>query len=118
MTLNLIRDDGAVVYINGMEVFRSNMPDDDIGYETYALEDMDEPAEADPVSFTINSSLFVRGDNVIAVEVHQSAPNSPDLSFDLQMIGNEMPTSVTLARGPYLQVGTSSNVVVRWRTNP
>ncbi|MGH9658630.1 MAG: hypothetical protein ACRD96_08800, partial [Bryobacteraceae bacterium] len=26
LTLNLLRDDGAVVYLNGTEVFRSNMP--------------------------------------------------------------------------------------------
>src|SRR6476646_6199368 len=34
--LRLLRDDGAVVYVNGAEVFRSNMPAGTIGYATLA----------------------------------------------------------------------------------
>ena len=36
LELRLLRDDGAVVYINGLEVMRSNMPDGSIGFETEA----------------------------------------------------------------------------------
>ena len=36
-TFNLKRDDGAVVYINGIEVIRSNLPDNDIQFDTYAV---------------------------------------------------------------------------------
>src|SRR6185295_17505948 len=36
VTLRLVRDDGAVVYINGVEVFRSNMPEGPISYNTFA----------------------------------------------------------------------------------
>src|SRR5262249_29214824 len=36
LTLNLLRDDGAVVYLNGTEVWRSNMPSGAIGYRTLA----------------------------------------------------------------------------------
>ena len=35
-TLNLKRDDGAVVYVNGTEVYRSNMPTGTIGFNTKA----------------------------------------------------------------------------------
>ena len=34
--LRLLRDDGAVVYLNGAEVFRSNMPAGTIAYRTLA----------------------------------------------------------------------------------
>src|SRR5258705_10819606 len=36
MTLDLIRDDGAVIYINGTEVYRNNMPTGTISYTTFA----------------------------------------------------------------------------------
>ena len=36
LKLNLLRDDGAIVYLNGVEVVRSNMPNGDFGYATFA----------------------------------------------------------------------------------
>ena len=112
VTLHLIRDDGAVVYLNGAEVFRSNLPDGAIGYDTYALTGIIYGDESTPVSATLDPAMFVQGDNLIAVEMHQFEPASPDLSFDLQLLGDPV-----VVRGPYLQVGTSSNIVVRWRTS-
>src|SRR5690606_17580210 len=32
----IIRDDGAVVYLNGHEIIRTNMPDGKVDYDTYA----------------------------------------------------------------------------------
>jgi hypothetical protein len=115
--LNLLRDDGAVVYVNGVEAFRSNMPDDDIGYETYAATRLTVPMETELDVKTVNSSLFVPGENLIAVEVHQFEQASPDLSFDLEIVGNPGEGPLAVVRGPYLQVGTSSNLVMRWRTS-
>src|SRR5688572_7119819 len=37
VTLRLWRDDGAIVYINGLEVFRNNMPAGQVSYATSAL---------------------------------------------------------------------------------
>lgn len=37
LTLRLLRDDGAVVYLNGVEVYRSNMPPGPVGFSTLAL---------------------------------------------------------------------------------
>src|SRR5689334_17263060 len=36
LTISILRDDGAVVYLNGREVFRSNMPAGAINYRTLA----------------------------------------------------------------------------------
>ena len=36
LTLDLLRDDGAVIYVNGQEVARSNMPTGTINYQTLA----------------------------------------------------------------------------------
>src|SRR5881628_1979597 len=35
--VRLLRDDGGVVYLNGQEIFRSNMPEGPISYQTVAL---------------------------------------------------------------------------------
>jgi len=37
LAVRLLRDDGGVVYLNGTEIFRSNMPSNDITYLTFAL---------------------------------------------------------------------------------
>jgi uncharacterized repeat protein (TIGR01451 family) len=87
---NLHRDDGAVVYVNGVEVHRSNMPAGTITYGTPASSGV-EGANED-VTFDIPASYFVTGNNQIAVEVHQreviNSANGNDLSFRLELLGN------------------------------
>ena len=85
LTLNLLRDDGAVAYLNGTEVVRSNMPSGAITYTTLAPTGTAGIDESTFISQTISPSLLVDGTNVIAVEVHQNGPTSSDLSFDLQL---------------------------------
>ncbi|MBI3910466.1 MAG: fibronectin type III domain-containing protein, partial [Armatimonadetes bacterium] len=114
LTLRLLRDDGAVVYLNGTEVFRSNMPGGTISYTTRASTLLDVPEEVAFVQTSLNPGLLANGTNVLAVEVHQGSASSGDLSFDLGLIGF---TSAIVTRGPYLQMGTPTSVVVRWRTD-
>ena len=84
----LIRDDGAVVYVNGVEVGRNNMPAGPIAFATPASTILsDRSVERTPVEITIPSSAFVPGANVIAVEVHNSDRWSGDLSMDLKLTG-------------------------------
>jgi hypothetical protein len=114
LNLRLLRDDGAVVYLNGVEMFRSNMPAGTIGYTTPASAAVTGTDETAFVSASVTPSLLVTGTNVLAVEIHQSDPTSSDISFDLELIGG---SSVLLTRGPYLQIGTPNSIVVRWRTS-
>ena len=83
LRVNLLRDDGAVVYLNGAEVIRTNLPNGSITYTTRALVGASGIDESGFVAYTIPSNMLVNGTNVIAVEVHQHRPNSSDLSFDL-----------------------------------
>ena len=115
LTLRLMRDDGAVVYLNGVEVWRTNMPTGTIGHLTLASVAIAGADESTFVQTTISPSLLVTGTNVLAIELHQSGGTSTDISFDLQLIGSDGSASVT--RGPYLQIGTPNSLVVRWRTN-
>ncbi|MEZ5138498.1 MAG: hypothetical protein R2711_06945 [Acidimicrobiales bacterium] len=85
---DLVRDDGAVLYVNGVEVGRDNLPDGPIEFATGASRIISNRAEERaPVTFTIPSTAFVAGTNTIAVEVHNSDRWSGDLSMDLQLTG-------------------------------
>jgi hypothetical protein len=84
-SLSLLRDDGAVVYINGVEVARSNMPAGAITPTTFALTPVDGDGERAFTSFSVPTSVLGTGANVIAVEVHQANLTSSDVSFDLRL---------------------------------
>jgi hypothetical protein len=62
---------GAVVYLNGMEVFRYNLPQGEIGYDTPALVPVTSGHEAEFITFPLSGDLLHSGTNVLAVEVHQ-----------------------------------------------
>ncbi|HEY0456857.1 MAG TPA: Ig-like domain-containing protein [Verrucomicrobiae bacterium] len=94
----LIRDDGAVVYVNGQEAYRANMPSGPINFSTPALTTIGNADETNVVDTFVNPGMLVAGTNVIAVEMHQSSGTSSDLSFDLEVLGLRPvpPTSLSL----------------------
>jgi hypothetical protein len=114
VVLRLLRDDGAIVYLNGLEAFRSNMPQGPLTDNALASSTLGTPEEATFVRAVISPRFLINGTNVVAVEVHQSATNSSDMSFDLELLGSDYPAVV---RGPYLQRGTSTGLTIRWRTD-
>lgn len=85
LLLNLRRDDGAAVYINGTEVFRSNLPNGSINFNTLASSGVGGSDETASNPIIVSTQHLVNGTNVIAVEVHQTALNNGDLTFDLNM---------------------------------
>ncbi len=111
----LQRDDGAIVYLNGVEIVRVHMPRGPIAPTDRAVGTIGDPEEAAYHSYGFDPSLLVSGTNVLAVEVHQGSADSSDISFDLELLAGDEP--VALTRGPYLQNLTDSSVVVRWRTD-
>ena len=81
LTLDLVADDGAVVYVNGVEVLRDNVgPGDDVA-ALRAASGRSGGAENAVRSFVLPPELVIAGVNTIAVSVHQDAPASSDLSF-------------------------------------
>lgn len=86
VTLDLVRDDGAVVYLNGVEVARSNMPAGSIGFGTKASLAVNGVAESTPVTIQLPTGSVQTGTNTIAVEVHQKATGSAaDLTMDARL---------------------------------
>jgi len=92
LTLGLVRDDGAIVYLNGVEVARSNMPAGTIGYTSTASTSVGGTDETATFTFNIPANALVQGSNLIAVEIHQHGTygsiNSTDLRFDLSLTGS------------------------------
>jgi hypothetical protein len=107
-------DDGFVAYINGVEVTRQKMPEGDITYGTYASEGH-EGGEYERIDISSSVGLLAPGRNTLAVEVHQATPSSSDLVMDMQLSYGGLPALLT--RGPYLQLGTPTSIIVRWRTD-
>lgn len=86
--LQLLRDDGGVVYIHGQEVFRStNMPSGTIRFDTFA----NATGENTVDTTNLPPTVLQPGTNVVAVEIHQQALTSSDVSFDLELVGNPVP---------------------------
>ena len=76
-------DDGAVVYLNGAEVLRVNMPAGVVDANTLALRGV----EVDELSgdTTLPTGSLVSGSNRISVEVHQESFGSSDTLFGLEL---------------------------------
>jgi hypothetical protein len=74
LSINAIVDDGAVFYLNGVEVYRLNLPNGTISFATGAVSDVGSAGPTGPI--VIPAANLAAGTNVLAVEVHQSAPGA------------------------------------------
>lgn len=116
LVFKLMRDDGAVVYVNGVEAFRMNMPNGTINYNTLASNTV---GGTDETTYFVRktANLFNQGMNVVAVELHQATLSSSDLSFDMEIdfqLPPLSPSSYPLAKGTdwhYLDNGSSLDLI-------
>jgi hypothetical protein len=111
LSLRLLADDGAVIYLNGTEVFRSNMPDGPIGFKTWAARSADDGVY---VLSVFCAGSLVEGTNVLAAEVHQVAPTSSDVSFDLSLEGLDVitPEVHIVQPGPASRFAAGANILL------
>jgi hypothetical protein len=86
--LGVLRDDGAVGYLNDVEVYRSNVPAGQ-SYSTYTGTTTTSETQYFPTN--VSPARLVVGTNIMAVEVHQSDTGSSDLSFNLLLVGQAPP---------------------------
>ena len=89
--LSLMVDDSAVVWLNGVEVQRVNLTTtEEVTADTWALTAIAEPNEEAVIDYRLDVGMLVDGDNVLAVEVHQAAATSSDLTFDAGLRATRM----------------------------
>jgi hypothetical protein len=128
LNLQLLRDDGAVVYLNGSDIYRNNMPGGAIGYLTPALGAV--PDENAWYSSPVNPGYLVPGLNILAVEIHQANGTSSDISFDFELTAVQsflapfivtQPQSQTLGEGSVaglsVVAGGATPLRYQWRRN-
>ena len=107
------QDDGAVVYMNGVEVARVNMPAGAIAQSTLASKAV-VTSPFPVVTATLPPSSILVGNNVLAVEVHTSSLTAPTMRFDMQIVGVDVP-SPTPSAVP-TPVITNVNVITKLST--
>ncbi|MCR4921741.1 MAG: CotH kinase family protein [Bacteroidaceae bacterium] len=106
-------DDGMVLYVNGTEAFRTNMPSGAVYFSTFST--THSANNPDVGSVVLPSALFQQGKNVLAVEVHNNNKTSSDIYWDAAL-RIRRPTALdndTLSTSPELALpdGTSLNLV-------
>ncbi|MFM7535544.1 MAG: hypothetical protein ACKO91_07090, partial [Acidimicrobiales bacterium] len=84
LTIDLIRDDGVVVFVNGIEVVRDNVPAG-AGFGVLAPQFVWGADERAWVSYAVPPSRLQAGTNTIAVRLHQATQNPGDASFDARI---------------------------------
>ena len=104
----VVFDDALVLYVNGMELFRENMADGDVTHTTHA----NSSGENEGKSFEIPASFLQKGENVIAVEVHQRSLKSSDISFDLKLMTNQANMELPLLEFDFVEELQFTNMEV------
>ena len=89
--LKIQRDDGIVLYLNGKEIYRNNMPKGKINGSTEAMHSIQSTAESVFHSKIIDSKEFTKGKNIFSVSIHQASPTSSDCIFNLELLGHNNP---------------------------
>ena len=108
--LNYQIDDGFVVYVNGREAGRFQMPSGNITFNSFASS----YAGDAPLTGTIeiSSSLFKSGDNVIAVEIHNNKADSRDIFWAAEVFTTMGSTSGDfVSTDPVINLSSSDNTV-------
>lgn len=109
--ISLKRDDGAVIYINGVEVYRNNMPSGAITGTTPAASKIQGSEEDNYIEVQISNPGFLNGTNVIAVEIHQDGPTSSDVMFDMSLMGANSSIDDVALRFDQLDVPQGAQII-------
>lgn len=78
-------DDACVVYVNGKEAHRHNLPEGELTDKTTATITCAGQMERYKFDIVLDKDQFKAGDNTIAVRLHQRGKVSSDLAFDMKL---------------------------------
>ncbi len=116
LKVGLRRDDGAIVYLNGNEIVRDNMPTGAVTYLDFASGAEGGVDEETYFVFEVDPADLIVGTNYIAVEIHQANATSSDISFDLYLeavqAGALLPVSLIEFKGEAI----SNGILLQWST--
>ncbi|MCX8109031.1 MAG: lamin tail domain-containing protein, partial [Verrucomicrobiae bacterium] len=111
LQIEILRDDGAVVYLNGVEILRENMNPGPISYSTYSATVVSSPDQNTYFVREVDAGHLLRkGQNTLAVEVHQCNATSSDLYFDFSMTVPAVPGYA------FAEITITNDMVIKART--
>lgn len=108
LLIDVIRDDGVVIYVNGREAGRNNMAAGNLHYADVALSDADPEDQVVRIEYVPPAGLLRNGTNVLAVELHQRAVNGSDLGIDVALQGQISNSGITLTQSGLVKARTRS----------
>ena len=107
----LARASGAVVWLNGQQAFRTNLPSGPINYTNLALSVVPSLMGNIFYPMTLTAPPPPTGTNMIGVEIHQYSPSYSTLGFDMELIASGYripPPSLSIAQA-------ASEVQLSWQ---
>ncbi len=87
LRIRIMRDDGIVVYLNGSEIVRDNLPAGALKAASLAPKAISGEAEREYIDLPLPAEKLVAGKNVIALALHQNRATSSDMWFDIELTG-------------------------------
>jgi hypothetical protein len=103
LVVSILADDGAILYLNGTEIVRINMPGGTVTFSTLAnANPVDENAF---LTFAVDKKLLKPGENILAAEVHQVSASSSDVSFDTKL-------TLTIKQDLHAEINTNPEIIL------
>src|SRR5580765_794780 len=108
LTMRIDYDDGFIAYLNGTEVARR-------GFAAGTAVLFDTPAAllgrtwGEEINLTAFTNVLLKGDNVLAIELHNSSLQDPTTALVTELVPN-------FTRGPFVQNVSSNRAQVIWKT--
>jgi hypothetical protein len=90
--IRVVRADGAIVYLNGKEVYRVNLPRGAVDTDMMATRKLTGLEREAFFPVKIDTANLRHGKNVIAAEIHLNSPQCDDIRFDLELFANDART--------------------------
>ena len=110
LILRVDYDDGFVAYLNGVEIARRGFPGragDPVPYNAAAA--FHPAGVAEEIDVTSFTNLIVTGDNVLAIQAHNSSLTSFSFTLVPELLAN-------FQRGPFVQNASTNQIQVIWKT--
>lgn len=109
LNFRLTQSAGAIVYLNGREMYRTNMPAGPIGYTNLATTTL--TGDPEYIYYQTNiAATLPPGTNVVAVEAHQNSETNAILGFDMELLGGAFVVPAPALSSKWV----SGNLVLSW----
>ena len=120
ITGQLVYDDAAIIYINGVKVASFDEPSG--GFESnmsYGGSNAGDPQKVDiNISQDVLKDILKTGENVIAVEIHQGRAASSDIYFEMSQLQVNYGKEEIVQKGVNLTVGENEESMnITWYAN-